>query len=285
MRDSVTAMLAELDGREAALQVEFEHLTAALGANTATRSRIDAARGPLRALLETLPAAVRPAAVVEEPTATAAVPDSPAPQPREFLSKARRVDVPGRQPDPFALNQLCIVCEVARFHRNGPRQKVCPSCRAIDPRISVAALRALYRQMQDQTGASQPPTRTGVEQACVGPALDESEPCPLEKRVQRTNPKARGPLRCPDCYLESHRRRTQRRLSVKRAEDRDLAERIDQAAPPALAMDAARVDRVSRCDTADDELETVWNGGEGLTSHQGGSSLRGAPDLASGRMP
>lgn len=281
MRDKVTALIAELTASEAVLRAECERHAAAVLAFEGELARVGAAIGPLQALLDTLPVPVgtHPAPIDED----ASVPPTEAPDepPAAFLGKACRVDVASRQPDPFELNQLCIVCEVARFHRNGPRQKVCQECRAMEPRASIEALRALYQQHRvGPPAANQPLASTGIQQACVGPSVDESEPCPLKKQVQRTNLKARGPLRCPDCHLENHRRRVQRRLSVKRAEDRDLQDRITQSAPPALVMDP----HAGGLSSDDDELVTVWNGGEGLTRHSGGSSLGGVSSLAVGRM-
>lgn len=196
----------------------------------------------------------------------------------------RRVDVASRQPDPFELNQLCIVCETVRFHRNGPRQKVCPSCRALDPRANTEALRALYQQKQQPAAAAPPPASDDTP--CVGPSVsdaDDVERCPLGKRVTRTSAKARGPLRCPDCHLEHKRRMVQRRLPEKRREDRELMERIGESAPPP-APAPVEERRFSRPIVSDGvEFETTgWDGREGLTSYPGGSSLGGSVGVVTG---
>lgn len=57
--------------------------------------------------------------------------------------------------------------------------------------------------------------------------------------------------------------------------ERDEAQRLSRiatAAPPASSFEGQLQRRV-RDRRGDDEFETVWNGGEGLSSHMGSSSL------------
>jgi hypothetical protein len=217
--DALRHALADLDARRQALLLELEKVTTACVA--------------LRQL-------------VDEPATPE--PETPAPPPLPEVQRPVRADVRGRAPDPFAFNAACVVCG-KNFRKNGPRQTVCSPCRKLDPRISIEALKALYAKRQEP--APGVPARTTVED-CVGPAQNGLEPCPLKKQVLR-DPKARGPIRCPDCFLEVKRRNTTARLAEKRTLDKAVAARIDGVRAPASDEETV--------------LETVWNGGEGLSSY------------------